>query len=650
MTSMASIVLSNLLIACLLAMIATVVGWSGRRAALAHLLWMAVFLKFVTPPIVQAPVDLPDRWLGQMKIAQEFFDSTFGGRVEAFDVQDQSVSQRTAGTGSLTNPQSSSAVADHAIASALGDPAQWPALSLGSCLIAIWILGASTLIVRGVYRFVRFSYLLRREGVLDAEASLVVRQLLRRDEETFSPSVCRIRARISPMLFGVGRATWIVCPDSLWTSLGEEQRRAFLAHEVAHYQRRDHWVRWLEWLVTALYWWMPLIYLARIQLERHEEAACDAWALGRLGTSPRSYAETLLSVIDFLSESRTGAPRLASRMQATGSLEERLRLIMQWQQPRNTATKQYVALGACCVALLVVHPTVFDSRARSSETVVSSTELSIAGREQEHNLRTDHDEKTASRLPLVDLPPAPVGWWNATPSRTWADKVLGESELRLLARVGIGIGVSQPGGQAFTFDPKHVRALAYVVPSGRLVVGTSTGQLHLWDTQAHQSVSLIGKHNAGITSIAFHPSGGLISGDETGTVISWDISSGQMLATRSFDGPIGSVRWSNDGSELGVMVGDWTSNQPNHRLELIDPEQLQTSQSVALPPTIAVVAHDERLGWLAIDWSGAVWSLTEGNMVDALEKQLVSGAVMCQDLFPITAEFGTDKSTKLHTE
>ncbi len=121
------------------------------------------------------------------------------------------------------------------------------------------------------------------------------------------------------MLFGIGDGTKIVCPNRLWQSLNEDERQAFLAHEVAHYLRHDHWVRWIEWLVTTIYWWCPLVYFARRELERHEEVACDAWAISYLHTSPRTYAEALLSVVDFLSETQVGTPRLASRMQPADS-------------------------------------------------------------------------------------------------------------------------------------------------------------------------------------------------------------------------------------------------------------------------------------------------------------------------------------------
>lgn len=644
MISLVPILLSNVVTACAIAVIATFVGWTGRRAAVAHLLWIAVFVKLITPPIIPAPVMLPSAWLSQVKVAQQLLDTGIGFQ------SDRQIASHAAGDALSIGPREAGSD-DHgpAVARSAAITSSRSALSVGGCLIAIWLAGATVLILRGIARFVRFSNLLRRDAVFDAEASEVVQQLIHGGARGFAPSVCRISARISPMLFGVGRATWIVCPDSLWASLDEEQRRAFLAHEVAHYQRRDHWVRWLEWLVTAIYWWMPLIYWARLQLERHEEAACDAWAIGRLKTSPRSYAETLLSVVDFLSEARTGAPRLASRMQPTAALEERLRLIMQWQRPALYTAKRSIALGACCIGLLAVHPTPLLSHIGLPARVDKTSELAMNDRVAPRDAEAQPETNDAAHV-LAELPTEPAGWWNATPGRTWADKVLGENELHLLARVGIGIGVSQPGKSAFTFDAQDVRALAYVAPSGRLLVGTSAGELHLWDAAAHQSVSLLGKHNAPLSSIAFHPSGGLISGDENGTLISWDIGSGQMLATRSFSGPIGSVRWSSEGSELAVLVGHWNSGQQTHRLHLLDAKQLdveelndgelESRQSVELPTTIAVVPHDAELGWLAIDWSGSVWSLTDGRVIEALEKRLVSGFVMCQDLYPIASSAG----------
>jgi beta-lactamase regulating signal transducer with metallopeptidase domain len=72
-----------------------------------------------------------------------------------------------------------------------------------------------------------------------------------------------------------------------------EEADAILAHEVAHVARRDWPALMLTRLVTALFWFNPLIWtLAREAIQQAEEAA-DAHAARVV--EPTRYAETLLS-------------------------------------------------------------------------------------------------------------------------------------------------------------------------------------------------------------------------------------------------------------------------------------------------------------------------------------------------------------------
>jgi len=51
--------LSNLIVATLLAGLAALAGWWGRRPAVTHALWLLVLLKLVTPPLFYVPIDWP---------------------------------------------------------------------------------------------------------------------------------------------------------------------------------------------------------------------------------------------------------------------------------------------------------------------------------------------------------------------------------------------------------------------------------------------------------------------------------------------------------------------------------------------------------------------------------------------------------------
>ncbi|MBO6004269.1 MAG: M56 family metallopeptidase, partial [Verrucomicrobia bacterium] len=73
-----------------------------------------------------------------------------------------------------------------------------------------------------------------------------------------------------------------------------------LAHELAHISRRDHWVRWLEWLTAMIFWWNPLVYLGRNRLRANEEICCDDKVLSTLPVTPRQYASTLLDALEHM--------------------------------------------------------------------------------------------------------------------------------------------------------------------------------------------------------------------------------------------------------------------------------------------------------------------------------------------------------------
>jgi hypothetical protein len=452
------------------------------------------------------------------------------------------------------------------------------------------------------------------------------------------------------MLFGLGRNTSIVCPDRLWQSLSHTDREAFLAHEAAHYRRRDHWVRWLEWIVTALYWWCPLVYIARQQLERHEESACDAWAIASLRTPPRSYAEALLNVVDFLSETKVGVPRLASRMQATDTLEERLRLIMTTQPMISPRVHQAVlVVGAL---LVLIHPSLAMRgkaavvASRTSQNVLTGDETPLS----ERGLIADAELATAPQSvgSLKSLPPAPRGWWNTHPEATYANLRVGERDLQVLAEVGVGLRLQSGNGVAHVFDTESVCALAYIASSGRLVIGNEKGELHLWDADSAQSVSLIGKHPSTISSVAYHPQGGLVSGDGDGILSKWDLQSGELLNSISLDARISSVRWARAGNLLAVVTGDWTDNADEASLRIYSGRNFQLLTTVAISSDIAVVQQHEQLGWLAVHWSGQVFSLVSAEQVLSIPKPDVTGLVLCQDFFDaaMRSQQNTAKATR----
>lgn len=74
------------------------------------------------------------------------------------------------------------------------------------------------------------------------------------------------------------------------------ERSYVLAHERAHIRRRDFLVKPLGFLLLAVYWFQPLVWVGYILLCRDVELACDEEVVARLGPESRKpYAEALLA-------------------------------------------------------------------------------------------------------------------------------------------------------------------------------------------------------------------------------------------------------------------------------------------------------------------------------------------------------------------
>ncbi len=109
------------------------------------------------------------------------------------------------------------------------------------------------------------------------------------------------------MLWALGCQARLIVPSELWGRLDDRQRITLLVHELRPSQRKDHRVRVVELLATALYWWLPLAWIARGALREAEEQCCDAWVVWTCPDALRAYAETLLDTVDFLSETGRAA-------------------------------------------------------------------------------------------------------------------------------------------------------------------------------------------------------------------------------------------------------------------------------------------------------------------------------------------------------
>ena len=95
----------------------------------------------------------------------------------------------------------------------------------------------------------------------------------------------------SPFILGIFRPR-IYLPSDLET----EYRASVLAHENAHLRRKDHWWKPLGFVLLAIHWFNPVMWVSYILLCRDIEAACDERVVKAMEPQERkAYSEALLS-------------------------------------------------------------------------------------------------------------------------------------------------------------------------------------------------------------------------------------------------------------------------------------------------------------------------------------------------------------------
>ena len=570
--------LGNAAVAAVLALLALAVGRVCRSPAVRHILWVLVLLKLVTPPLFHVPLAvLPASWAAPPASA------TYKSEIR------NPKSERNRSAEKEKTKQSSEAVSDFGDSS-FENPSDFGfrisdfyLTGTDHWALAVWMAGAAGWFLwqgRQIVRFRRWVACAADAGPGVAEAAGCIARALgiRR------PPAVKVAIGIgSPMLWSWGRHTVILFPRELLARLAPEARDTLLAHELAHFVRRDHWVRVLEFVATGLYWWHPAVWLARMGIEAAEEECCDAWVVGELAASPRRYAEALLATIDFVAELRRPClpPGACPANRGAQLLHHRLTQIVHAESPRRL--RSGVLVRAAAVAVLLVHPVL---RAASPEEVVEPPSVPVL----------------APVLGETSLPPSPrvrarpklaePRAWTTAPGPGGAITAIARDKEVVLRRSDGSVRVLGPGKPlslafapnkerlatagpatlvrawdyagnlvAETRVPNAARSIAYTPDGARLLVLDAKGGISILDPS---SLALVAEWTVKGTanSIACGPDSDTVAvafgswlKDETGWVECWSIDERRKLASYSASAPVGAARFGPDGGTL--VLGGW---------------------------------------------------------------------------------------------
>lgn len=624
---------TNSLVAIPLACVAWLVARYAKRPAFAHLVWIAVLVKLLAPPIVAIPIP----WQIDLPALLSNLNTTPAVTINPAAHSPQTKERQNAKRGSVIRklPIVSATNSGNKAVSRSKIENAWFASPLGwiRAFGVAWILGAAFVGCRALYLAWRFHRQLEKSR---SDEFLNIRMGRIAQSAGFKnwPEVVLLDGIFSPMLWGHGRRARLIFPAELAARLDRAASDTLLLHELAHYTRGDHWVRLVELAAKILFWWHPVVWLAHKGIEAAEEECCDAWVIEHQTSPRRTYAEALLATIDFLNEQSPALPPVASGLGEISLLRRRLIQIMRNEATSTLSPAARLAVVALVLLLAPLNPAVFASGSRAPRRMSVVPVASDRGAEAVATVERS-EPPIAESLPTISKLARPASLTGRTatpwiPPALWATAVSPDGKFKLEASsVDVATRIVLTNLQnnlKVDLSSDGIRCVSFTA-EGRFVTGHQDGNVRVWDSATGGVVLNLKGSDASINSVAFSSDGHLVAaGTSTGQALLWETTPGEE-GTRYFQHelslsgvPISSVRWSPRADRLAVSVAAWNDS--------VDAELVVWSLSKgAVVQRLPLAKPVGAIEWLSDDsvlvaeWDGManIHELKSGRIISRLE-------------------------------
>jgi TonB family protein len=265
----------------------------------------------------------------------------------------------------------------------------------------VWLIGFLLFLGRLLYgagTLVRFKKGFTR--IKDSHLDSILIQA----QKTFAfrslPEICTSESVKIPMTLGILRPL-VVLPQRFYDELSSIEIKAILFHELSHIYHKDQATGVLQRIVTALYWWNPMVHALSTDFSKTREEISDNHAI--MGNSSREYAECLVN----LAERATSVRQLPfSQGLAIRHipLRDRITQILSKERIMATETKKSTTLIILLVFLLSIgliagHKWTFASDETepqvelAQETEIQEETVTEQEKEQEQEKETEKGKK-----------------------------------------------------------------------------------------------------------------------------------------------------------------------------------------------------------------------------------------------------------------
>lgn len=679
MTWLLTYCLTNAVLVLPLAAVAFLVARCCKRPALAHLVWLVVLVKLVTPPVIPVPMGWeinPEAWTAtESKPSSSGVSSSANSQIRrpASALQVSADLPASSVSSELNQERHSAGPRKRSSKRIVSQETQPPPVEVvpavnvapaesaitGRMVLALvcwtWVIGAVIMALRAIYHAWLFQRTLQKAGSADDWLNTRIARVARAAGLRSWPRVLVVDGTFSPMLWGIGRRARLIFPAELRARLDIPACDALLLHELAHYSRGDHWVRLLELVTQIAWWWHPVVWLAQREIEAAEEHCCDAWVITHQNGSRRTYAEALLATIDFLNEESPSLPPVASGLGEISLLRRRLMQIMQGEVTATLSPAVKVLVVAWAVVIAPLGPAVFASASPSARKTVAlkSPVLSSliprgADASQLQKQTAPPAARPASAAPAISRKTAPAKPSSRSQSRIFSEQLRAapwsppplwgaahspDGKYRLEVRTTDDSRrvtlLNTITGRPVDMTSENITGASFSHDS-RLATAHDDGKVRIWDGGGGRIMRLEGA-NAAITSVAFSPDGRYVAaGTDDGRVLIWDAKFGDVVANLPEQATaVSCVRWSPDGDRLAISLAPW-DHSDEAKLLIWNPTSDIVLHDFTLDQPAAALSwrDDDRLAVIGWGIVGDIWQLSTGERVSqfTVEKDAPSAA------------------------
>jgi len=328
------IVLSKVAIASAVAVLAEL-AFCRRAPRLAYSLWAGVLLILVMPPFIEVPV------LDRLPEALREADS-------ANELPVAPVSQSREMSQGFMMPS-----------------------ELATVLIGIWFAGTGSLLFRYASRRKKIGGLLNiaEEPSLDLHEQYMA--IAHEMEVNAIPKLVIANGCFSPFLWHPLKGTsHVVIPQQLAEDLAVDSLNSIFRHELVHLRRCDSFRRLVQLAITAIWWWLPISWLAQSRLCQLEEMCVDAEVIYLAPSKTKDYAMGLLDTEEFLAKSKTMKFCAATAFSEQRFLRRRIEGIVRLKR-KPSGRSQLGAWGTGMLVLPLALMTASATRAEINDSTAS---------------------------------------------------------------------------------------------------------------------------------------------------------------------------------------------------------------------------------------------------------------------------------------